>query len=238
MAQPQRQFGGKSQFPQRKKHILDDRKMTLTAEGVNGGTRPTLRITVVGNNPRFIVYTNVPNDKDNGKIQAELDGHAFYTVLQALQLVIDGKHDRLIMENKNFSWFGGKKSDAPSVQSKIVVGKDKDGCLYMSVLSKDQERPKIKFIFGLSWFHELIGPNGPVPPAEISVLAAKAWMEMAGELVSNVMTAEYVEPEKKDGGGQGGGSGGGGGGYGNYGGGGGGSAPKAGSSDFDDDLPM
>lgn len=229
------------QFPQREKHALDDFKLRLSAEKLpNGKSRPTLTVTVVNNNPRFVVYTQVEGDKDNGKIQAEVDMQVMYSILEAIEMVIAGPNDnRFQFVNKNFTWFGGKKSDTPQVLSKIQIGKDNTGVVYISVLSAQNDRPKIKFPFGFSNFHQLVRPgtDEAVPESEISVLAAKGWIRLMTELLADVFVDKWTEPQKKEGGGGGGNRGGYGGGGGNRGGGGNSYGASSGG-DFDDDLPM
>lgn len=240
--------------PERVKNALDNRKLNLSVPcpGVQGKWS-SLIWGFHANNPRLTVFTNDPNDsgadKGYGKISANLDMPVFYAFLAEFDKIIEGPPDqKCTIENKNYIFPGGKKSDKPVVVSNLHFGKNKDGVIWLSVTAPaNQNRPKIMFTFGPSDFHQFIrGTGEPMTAAEVSQAFARGYIRILENMVANLAVNNYEEPPKKDAPGGGGGygnrgGGGGGGGYGgggnrgggNYGGGGGG-----GGSDDGDDLPF
>ena len=224
--------------PPRKKNVLDETKLRLSADPVSGSKRrPSLAFSVVKNNPRIDIYTNVEGDKNNGNIRAVMDAPVFFALIGLVEKAIESEPgQRFVIQNKNYKWFGqGKKSDAPVNLSDTLVGKDAEGRIFISVIDKeDNSRPKIKFIFSSGYWHDLFhGDGSPFSEAEDSVLCAKAFTEMLKGLVPLVMANEYTPPPPRDqqgGSGYGGGNKGGGN---NYNGGGQSSSPTI---DFDDDI--
>lgn len=228
--------------PERIKNSLDNRKLTLSTPCPGQqGKWSSLSWGLYSNNPRITVYTNHPDDtgpdKGYGKITANLDLPVFVAFLKDLDTVIEGPNDvKRSIENKNFTFFGGKRSDVPAVVSTLHYGKNKDGEVWLSITAPN--RPKIQFKFGSGSqnFHNFIHGDGtPFSVAEFSVLTARAYIDILERMMTHLAVNLFVEPPKKDapqGNRQGGGNYGGGG---NRGGGGGGSKP---SFDDSDDLPF
>jgi uncharacterized membrane protein YgcG len=229
-------------FPQRVKNALDHRKLNLSAPTPGQqGKYSSLIWGFHANNPRITVWTNVPEDQTekngNGKIAANMDTPVFFALMNLLYQAIDAPGEfRRKIENKNFIFPGGKRSEKPVVVSETHVGKDAEGCVYISVTARD--RPKIKFVFGSSDFHQFFdGSTGePLSKAECSVLFAKGYVRLLEGIVEGLAVANYEEPKPKEGsGGYGNRGGGGGGGGRNYGGNSGGGGGNFGDSD---DMPF
>lgn len=221
--------------PARKKIALDNNKLSMRAPN-SKGKMAGLNWMLVKNNPRLVVYTNDPEDTtDYGKITAALDAPTFFAFVQLLKraIVAEGKFREKI-DNSNFTFPGGKRSETPSVVSSLIVGKDEDGMIWISVSAP--RRPQIKFHFINPDFHNFLHNDGtPYTKTECSVLYAQSYATMLELLMAHLMVTEYVAPEPKpdNGGGRGGYGGGNRGGSGGGGGGGGGSK----SDDFGDADP-
>ena len=241
---------------ERAKTALDNNKLNLYAPtpGHNGKSA-RLIWGLYSNNPRITVYTNDPNDQDAsknyGKISANLDAPTFFAVLNMLTKAVDPATPadwRMKIENSNFIFPGGKRSEKPVVVSELIVGKDKDGTIWISVVDFKKDRPRIKFVFGKSDFHRYIHGDGtPLTDAETSVLYAQAYIKMLQIMMGNMLVSCYVEPEPKPqqnrgGSGGGGGYNRGGGGGSNYGGGnrsgGGGGGGSYGGDEVEPDIPF
>jgi hypothetical protein len=188
----------------RVKNALDNRKLNLVAPtpGVSGKFA-SLVWGLYANNPRITVYTNDPSDssesKGYGRISANLDLPIFYTFLAKLTEVIN--HDgeiRYKIENKNYIFPNGKRSEKPVVVSELWFGKDKDGTIWLSVTARD--RPKIKFPFApYELYHSFQNADGtPIPPSEISKLYAKAYVTILENMMTHMACENYVEPKKQD----------------------------------------
>ena len=193
------------QAPPRKKNALDEYKLRLSARPQQGAQKPaSLAFSVVKNMVHVDVYTNVPNDKDNGRIRAAMDSPTFFAMLELLQMAIESPEQMSRkIENKNFTFYQGKRSETPMVVSTTMIGKDKEGRVFLAVLAKD--RPNIPFYFLPSSFHHLLNQDGsPLDEGTISVIYAKGFIKLLYALVPAVLESEYVEPVPRDqqGGGQ------------------------------------
>ena len=250
-------MAGFSKAPPREKNALDHRKLNLSAPTPgHQGKFASLIWGFHANNPRITVYTNDPNDagadKGYGKIAANMDTPTMFAFTNLLNQVIDHEGEvKYKIENKNFIFPGGKRSEKPVVVSETWIGKDAQGVIWLSVSARD--RPKIKFEFQPSDFHHFMNGDGtPFSKAEASKLWARGYVRILENLLPVLAVANYVEPPPKDGGqggggyNRGGGGGNQGGGGGNYGGGnrGGNSGGNdsgfggGGSSGGDEDMPF
>jgi len=238
----------------REKTVLDDPKLKLSADPVGGSDkRPTMSLYYAGNNPRVDVYTQVPGDADNGRIRAALDTHWLHILFVCLKRVIaDRTPDKdYSISCKNYTFPNGKRSEKPEVTAKIVVARDKEHRIFLTIIASDTRRPKVRFYFDNGFWHGLADARGnPLTAADVSELVAQGWVEAYEKLYGPVAAANYVHKTAEQNGGGGGNGGGnrngGGGGY-NRGGGGGGQAPRnqmaastGGGDDFggDDGLPF
>lgn len=238
----------------RKKNALDEYKLRLSGPTLTdqGAKFPgALAVSVVKNQIHLDVYTNVPNDKNNGNIRAAMDHLTFGAFLELFDAVLKSGPDTAYkIVNKNHTFFEGKRSEEPRVVSTTILGRDKEGVMFIALVAKD--RPYLKFDFLGTNYHAIMGPDGqPLSKAEASNFFARGWRRTINNLTGGVAVAEYVapEPKNKDGGSGGGYNGGGnrngggnGGGY-NGGGnrnGGDGGAPASGGNDWgnDDDYNM
>lgn len=226
----------------RKLNALDNKKLRMSAPNKKG-KMASLAWMLVKNNPRLVVYTNDPDDQNNdyGKISANLDAPTFFAFLALLKDAIDapGQFGEKI-ENKNFTWGGGKRSDEPVVVNSLIVGKDEDGTIWVCVSAP--RRPQLKFPFTSPDFHHFIHRDGsPYTAAEISKIYATAYHSMLSLLAGNLLVTEWVPPDPpKDQNNRGGGGGQGGGGYnrgGGQGGGGGGRPAAPPKDDIEEDMP-
>lgn len=238
----------------RVKNAFDIAKLKLVADTPNAqGSKSTLQLTLINNNPRFIVYTNDPAEKDDktknfGKITANLDQVVLATYWQLLKDAINspiGQKVRFAIENKGHKYFGKERSAEPVVLNTLWVGKDEDGKIW--TLISEKGRPQIRFDFVLPSYHRILNGDGTqLSVADESRMVANGWMELMGRLMVVMMADNYVEPPPRDqqGGGRGnfGGGGGNRGGYNNNrGGNSGGGSYQGGannSSGTDDDIPF
>lgn len=186
----------------RKKNALDHRKLNLTAPCPTAqGKYSALIWGVYSNNPRLTVYTGDPEDASErtsyGRITANLDTPTFFAFVEMLEAAAKSQTEiKQKIENKNYTWFGGKRSERPAVVSDLWVGKDKDGCVWISVLAEN--RPKIRFIIKPSEFYSLYHSDGtPFTKGEESSLYALGYCSILRNMVSNVLVNEYVEEVPK-----------------------------------------
>lgn len=190
--------GGFQRAP-RKKNALDNRKLSLSAPCPTAqGKKSSLIWGVYSNNPRITVYTGDPEDTtDYGRITANIDITNFYALIEMLETVAKNPGEcKDKMDNKGFTWFGGKRSELPVVLNSILVGKDADGSVWISVIA--DKRPMIKFYImpndTTSLYH---GDGRPYTKAEASSLFALGYCQILRSLVSIVLVNEYIEEAPK-----------------------------------------
>lgn len=204
----------KFQAPQRDKTLLDEFTLKLTAEPEDNATerfgrrqQPTFAVGVrKGGKVNFTVYTNVKDDKNNGKIEANMTLYDFNAVLAAIQELADGKipeKRHYPFENKRPVFKDGKPTDTLFTESTTIVGVDKEDAIFIALSAKS--RPSIRFYF-LPDGHKHLGysDGSAVPKSVITRLYAKGILETLRQLVSPIAIATYEAPEPKQQGGGGG----------------------------------
>lgn len=224
--------------PPRAKNALDNAKLKLYSPN-SKGKMASLALQLVKNNPRIVVYTNDPEDTvDYGKITANMDMLTFFALMQLITTAANAPGEyREKIDNKNFTWGGGQRSEKPSIVSSTIVSKDAEGVVYISISAP--RRPVIKFQFGENEYHNFVKSDGtPLSKAEGSQRVALGWVNLMEKVMAHLAVVEYVEPEpKQQGGGGGFNRGGQGGGGGNsYGGNRGGGGGKPAVEDSMDDI--
>lgn len=151
-----------------------------------------------GMNPRIVVYTNDPNEaneRHRGQISANLDMPVFYAMLEMLYRLADTPADTtfepIVIQNMNYTFPGGKRSQEPSLVSEIRFGRSKDGICWISVLdTANPNRPKIKFDFMPSTFHKLVTRTGEeLPKHVISGAMVKGYVK----ILENILTQVAVD---------------------------------------------
>jgi len=237
-------------FPNaRKQNVLNEFKLRFTCPPLENAVvrydrkqEPTMSISIVDNQPRLTVYTNVEGDRDNGRIEGNMDTYTFYAFLEALKMVADDEEFKGAITIDNLGYFFGAsgKSDKPGVKSQTVIGRDSDGCVFVSLISG--KRPKAKFVLNPSEWHSWSRNGEKLSRSEMSSIYAKGQVNVISKLVARVLGDEFISYQdikaRKDanranrGNGNGGGQGGNGGGYNKP-------APKpaAENNDFDNDIP-
>lgn len=205
------------QRPEKIKSAFNNSKLTLSAPCPTAkGKYSTLGFDFANNNPSIIVRTNDPGDatpaNNYGTISAKLDAPAFYAFIYNLEQCIKSEGEMKIKcENYNHDYVDGQRSQDIKHLSDLWVGKDKEGCPYISVLSKKDDRPVIKFVFGPSdsrWHKYLHGDGTPFSKADLAKLYANSFLTILKHVTANIMVSAYVAPvpRKPFGGQQGGGN--------------------------------
>lgn len=180
------------------KNALNNEKLTMWAPSPNApGRSARLEYSLLENCPRITIFTGDPseNSKENnfGKIFGAMDPQSFYIFMSLLEQAANAKEEfKTKIENKGYTFFGGKRSETPVVLSETIVGRDKDGIVWMSVVAPN--RPRIKFPFTISEYHNIVRGDGSQPTApEISSMVAKATVKILQSIYPLVMAKEYVD---------------------------------------------
>lgn len=194
----------------RKRIALNNSKLSLSAPLPGAkNVYSTLSVDIYKNNPRIEVSTKDPNlqgkENDFGKIRAAMDTPMFFAFLAMLKEAIDSNNpmERRI-ENLNHTYEGGQRSQEIQLVSTLVVGRDQEGHVYVSVLPVKPGWPKIKFVFGVpdQRFHRFLNTDGSKPSrAEVSVIMASAYHSLWTQMVSQCLVMHYEDIPAGGGGG-------------------------------------
>ena len=153
-----------------------------------GRDAPRLYWAIFDGNPRIVVRTQDPNDKDNnyGTIVAPMDPIIMSVLSDIIRQAADAEPGwRQKITNKS-TWHNGQKLQEPTRINDIIVGKDSEGCVYIAL--HEDNRPNLRFLFGPSSFHYLIKNDGsPLTKAELSVLFAKGYANMVMQAVGTII---------------------------------------------------
>lgn len=198
-----------------KGNALKERKLKLQADPLDNAQQrngrsmaPSLTIAVVDNQPRFTVYTNVEGDKQNGKIEGNMDAYTFYAVMQVIRDIASNKFvdpetgkpaDSALIPNKGFFFDPQtkKRSESAVVKSKTIVGRDEHKRLFIGLAAKG--RPFAKFIFGPSEFHAMEDKNGKPLSSELSSnFYGMAFANLLEKMVAQILVDEFVSQEDLD----------------------------------------
>ncbi len=214
-------------FPTRKKTPLDEPGLRLVADTLENGTgRPTLKVYPNGKNSiRFDIWSNLPGDKNDGRITLDVPYIIMYTFLELVKYYSESSTpaDRSYIELTGYTFYGGKKSDKPEVLGKLYAGKDDNGIVFISVQVADSTRPKIMFPLIDQSFSRIITAQGPLNKAAASAMYARGYTTALQLFLQQHCSEAYVDKSQQNKGGNGGNGGGyGNGGGNNYGGGNGG----------------
>lgn len=192
-------------------NVFTEWKMRLAARPQNNASldqrgnprAPWLMFSIKNNQPQLTVNTNVENDKDYGKIVGAMDSFTWYAVLEAVRqaanntmLDENGQPTQILsFDCKGYTFFGGKRSDAPVVKSRVLVGRTENDEVFMSVVA--QGRPNIQFIFGPGEWHSVSDHTGKALaiPAQAK-LYALGYTTMMEQLTAQTMIAEFKTTEQ------------------------------------------
>lgn len=172
---------------------------------------PGLIYKVVNLNPRFQVYMNDGNvEKPLNFAMNPLIANQFFVVMR--DIISRPTPDRVEFEIKGTFDHRGQQTDKPAPISRMFVGRNNDGVMYMSFQAKN-ESPAM-FLFQSDFFAEMKGPDGErLEVGRASNYAAEGYLNLMTQLTNTDLVVNYKEPpapQSKGGGNYGGGNGGGG----------------------------
>lgn len=169
----------------RPKGITDHPKMKLSGEINSDGKRPTFHPYLhqnsndpSKNSPRIVVYTNIEADKSSkqDQIQGELDIIQYEAFLGAINDAADPSIDfkQEVIELRNYIWMNGQRSEEPKTKAYLIVGRNENGTVFVSLKHFDPKRAAIRFEFGFTQYARMVSQEGPMEPAVASRRVARA----------------------------------------------------------------
>lgn len=189
-------------FPAPVLNIFSVMSNWMFADPVDGSNkRPSIRFGVYGNVPRITVKTNVQGDMNHGKIDFNMDLATFAVGMAYLNDLAENKpgvDPELKLEYQD-DFVAGKKLDRVMTISTWVIGKATDGRIYMAVISSQQSRPRIRFFFGPTKYHNLkSGDGSPLSPEKMSQAYARGIGRSVEPMVLQLLTGQAFDPNAKN----------------------------------------
>ena len=194
---------GGGQFPQRAKTILDDPSLRLSADPLQGGTgRPTLKVYPNAKNSlRVDIYTNMPNEENNGNIRADIPYVDFQAMCEMLLHLADPStpnNSIFCWEAVEFQFFGGKRSETKQLVYTAFVGKDENGRIFFSIRLPKADRSIVQFFFDSALRLQVRSVKGPeMTAADISRFATRAWVNRVNLLINHILPTIWIDKSKQ-----------------------------------------
>jgi hypothetical protein len=187
------------ELPKIKVNELKSFSLYTSAPGVQNVTSK-LAFCIRDGYPRVTVYTNIPSDQANnyGIISANMNPEVFYIFLNTLEKAATGPVDtKYSLECSGM--FRNTDGTPPEkrVLSHLIFGKDSEGVTWISVISTDDSRPKLKFEFAVSNFHRILKGDGTsFTASEISSVQAVATATALKLIYANLVNDYRVAKPK------------------------------------------
>lgn len=184
---------------ERIKSPLDNNKFLLWGERwPNGGKTPSMQVRVVNNNVRLESWPRNPNEintpNERRPITANMDPIYWGLLVESLRKAIANKeeHNETII---NYTIERDDPQRTKVIQSKVQVGRDNGGFIYIGIAMRD--RDPVKFKFQPNGFIGYLKTNGEAyPMSDMSDSIARSWVNRLEAAVDNTLNSHYVDEEK------------------------------------------
>ncbi len=152
--------------------------------------------------PRFKIYSNNPAEKDKGAIVVKMNPHHLHILKDIIFAVAEKRiATGITLDLTDHDFFGGVRSEAPSVQCKITVRRNEHSAIEMVIHAKKRAALTLDFAQKFDW-HDLTATDGAAIPDPIkSEFNAKAlaqdWLSLLEN--SQIVSHKPEHHEKKNG---------------------------------------
>lgn len=184
-----------AEAPQRRLVELEKFMMFSPTPNVEG-RRSKLTWGVREANPRVVVYTNDPSDKEQyGMISARMDPVTFFSFLDELEkLARSPGEGRGWVECMTGEYENDKATGRKIKDSTLYYGKNAEGLVWLMVDSAKEGRPKVRFVFEISDYHCFFKSDGTaMTRGEASAMAAVATVKNVRVIINNIMSQQLSE---------------------------------------------
>lgn len=172
-----------------KRRTIYINRLTMYGQpAADGGQAPRIYWALFDGNPRIEVRTNVESDQNNnyGKITAPMDlftAGVVADILKRASKADNGFREKVIIRS---TWHNGERFDSPKEINSVIIGKDSEGMVYISV--HEENRPNIRFFFAPSKWHSLVKQDGEAyAKAELSCIYARCYADVIMNVISTIV---------------------------------------------------
>ena len=177
---------GAKEAEQRKTIYIN--RLSLYGQPNESGQVPRIYWAVFDGSPRIEVRTNDKNDEkiNYGKITAPIDAFTAGVIAEMLigaDKQANGWREKIVNRS---TWHNGQKFNEPTRINDIIIGKDNEGTVYISI--HEDNRPNIRFFFGPSQWHTLARADGsPISRQDLSVMYARSYGELVRATIATII---------------------------------------------------
>jgi hypothetical protein len=195
--------------PIAKKALLEDSRFALYGPPVDGGPAPCLKFSIMRGMPAITLFTNEDGNGPDTRIRAAMgpvELAAFLEMLQDCAAAVEPVQFEITCSNRPKEE-GGERSKEVLLMATVVVGRRRDGMVYLGIKSADSSKPVREFPMQLPnpRFHSIniktAGEKDNVA-AKMSQLCARAWARAIDRVAYPEMNLTYEKPEFQGAGGQ------------------------------------
>ncbi len=151
-------------------------------------------------NPRITVYTNDKDDTERyGIIYAGMNPESFMLLLNKWKDIVAGPND--VKESLGCKFKPRGADGIPgeiTLMTTVMIGKDKEGICWISLISADGRRPKIKFELKLSNYHSYTKADGTVITESEGSVAHTTAMIYYLETIYSKLSGDFREKQPYD----------------------------------------
>lgn len=126
--------------------------------------RASCQFSILNNNPRISVWPRVPSDTIKAPIAAGFGTPSMLRLLDAMEEIYKGPRgtrEACTVEGYPEDENGkGGPDRRKIVKSEVIYGRDDEGICWISVVSRQQERPKLIFKYTGDFFHNFRKGDG------------------------------------------------------------------------------
>lgn len=156
---------------------------------------------VVNGMPRFKIYSNDPGEKEKGAIVVKMNPQHLHILKEMIFAVANKKiPNGIVLDLTDHDFFGGVRSDAPSVQCKIIIRRNEHSCIEMVFHAKKRSQMVLDFAQKQDWHDFSTIEGSSLPDTVKSEFNAKAIVSDWVSLLENTQIHGHdpVHHEKKN----------------------------------------
>lgn len=152
--------------------------------------------------PRITVIPERIQDGDNYNekiITAPFNVPTLHLLLEYMEEVVNGEKGQYkSIECRNVKYVNGERTSETFVQSTVIVGKDKDGIIFITLVSEGKKRVKFSILPDSRWYRIYHNNTEVTDKAEISRVFGRAYIKAVRQAYNQERLEENVRISEAD----------------------------------------